>query len=151
MDKSTISTWPWLPVRNLSTSTRFWTKKSRSVSRNWGSPSEMDGGRCPKMLGQYMYIYMYIYMEVSTNGVTLKWLVYFMENPIYKWMIPRGTTFFWKPPFGCCLVVYPLVFGCWFFQRGFYWFNLGSIMFHVKWAMFKTRVDWWWVRGLYYP
>ena len=28
-----------------------------------------------------------LYMGVSINEGTPKWLVYFMENPIYKWMI----------------------------------------------------------------
>ena len=32
-------------------------------------------------------------MEVSINGAQKRWMVYFMENPIYKWMITGGTLF----------------------------------------------------------
>jgi hypothetical protein len=28
-----------------------------------------------------------------------RWMVYFMENPIYKWMTTGGTPHLWKPPY----------------------------------------------------
>ena len=34
-----------------------------------------------------------IAMEVSINGAQKSWMVYFMENPIYKWMTTGGTLF----------------------------------------------------------
>jgi len=37
-------------------------------------------------------------VEVSINGTTLKWMVYFMENPKITWMINGGTPHFRKPP-----------------------------------------------------
>ena len=39
-------------------------------------------------------------MGVSKNGGTQEWMVYFMENPIYKWqwMITRGTPISGNPP-----------------------------------------------------
>ena len=35
-------------------------------------------------------------------GYPNSWLVYFMENPIYKWMITGGTPMDWKPPNEFC-------------------------------------------------
>ena len=43
-------------------------------------------------------------MEVSVNGGTQKWMVYFMKNPISKWMITRGTPILGTPQMG---------FRCW--------------------------------------
>ena len=41
-------------------------------------------------------------------GVPHSWMVYIMENPNLKWMIPGGTPVFWKPsqdPY----IIYPLL------------------------------------------
>ena len=39
------------------------------------------------------------YMGVSKNRGTPKWMVYFMENPMNKWMIWGAHPYFWKHPY----------------------------------------------------
>ena len=40
----------------------------------------------------------YIYMVFPKNNGTPEWMVYFMENPMNKWMI-WGYPDFWKHPY----------------------------------------------------
>ena len=39
----------------------------------------------------YQYSILVLHMGVSINVDTPKWIVYFMDNAIWKWMITRGT------------------------------------------------------------
>ena len=52
-------------------------------------------------------------MGVSKNRGTPKWMVYFMENPMNKWMI-WGYHYFWKHPYRCSFCDFRVLCGTFF-------------------------------------
>ena len=49
------------------------------------------------------HIIIIIHVGVSKNNATPKWMVYFMEHPMNKWMIWGAHPYFWK---------HPLIYSC---------------------------------------
>ena len=66
-------------------------------------------------------------MEVSiVMGVPqARWMVYVMENPNLRWMIPGGTPVFWKPSQDPYIIPYYPIFS----DKPKY--HMGSVLCHV--------------------